>query len=814
MSEETEPILVCVAWPYANGPLHLGHVAGCYLPADIFARYQRAIGNDILMVSGSDQHGTPITVTADREGVTPDVIADRYHEMNARSLEKLGISFDLFWYTSHPNHKKRVQDLFMELHENGYVYRESIEAAYCPSCERYLPDRYIEGGCPHCGSESARGDQCDQCGRTLDPDELGNAHCKLCGNAPETRTTEHFFLRLSAFEKRLEQWLEDKDHWRANTINFTRNWLREGLKDRAITRDIGWGIEIPIEGYEDKRIYVWFEAVSGYFTTTVEWSERHDRPEKWKEFWHNPEAKHYYFLAKDNIPFHTIIWPAILMGHGGLTLPYDVPANEYLLLKGAQFSKSRRHAVWVPAYLEQYEPDALRYYLSINMPETHDTDFTWKDFVRRTNDELVATYGNLVHRVLTFTAKHFGAVPPARPADRDGADEALLDAIEGAFAETSEAIAQCRFKRAIKRVMELAHTGNRYFDRKAPWAVIKEDRAQCGSILRICLRLVKALAMLTYPFMPFAAQTLWTYIGQSGPIEAAAWSEGREDLITGTTLSRPKPLFKKLDLEEVLAHEAAMAESEEPEEAEELTTVPDELSETALEPTDFQTLDVRIGTIEDIEIHPNADTLYILSVNDGGTRPRQLVAGLRPYYKTEELLGRTIAVLSNLAPAKLRGVRSEGMLLAADDESDDETVAVLRPASDTDPGMTLVAYGATGDTPEAVPGEIAIDDFMAIDLRIGEMIGSLPMGETVYALFDIGEDHPALAPVETEKQRSGMLHRQYALVVTPPIKKQLAAHAHGPDEGPMAGFESYLIGTDAGVFFQPNQPVENGSKIR
>ena len=407
-----ERLLIGVAWPYANGPIHVGHVAGCYLPPDIFARYHRMKGDEVLMVSGSDQHGTPITITADKEGVQPSEIAERFHEINSRALEQLGISFDLFFKTSHENHKVVVHDVFNKLLEQDLIYKQIMDSYFCNDCQKFLPDRYVEGECPHCGSPGARGDQCDDCGRTLDPVELIAPKCKLCGSYPEIRETEHFFFKLSEFQDKLLDYSADKDHWRHNTKNFTRNWLASGLRDRAITRDIKWGVEIPLDGYDEKRIYVWFEAVIGYLSTSKEWARRNGDENKWKDFWQDENTKHYYFLGKDNIPFHTIIWPAILLGYGGLNLPYDVPANEYLKFKGEQFSKSRGVSVDIPDYLETFDPDPLRYYLSINMPENRDADFAWDDFVNRNNTELVGTLGNFIHRSLTFTYKNFKSVPP------------------------------------------------------------------------------------------------------------------------------------------------------------------------------------------------------------------------------------------------------------------------------------------------------------------------------------------------------------------------------------------------------------------
>jgi len=577
--------LVGVAWPYANGPIHLGHVAGSLLPPDIFARYHRMRGNEVLMVSGSDEHGTPITVTAEKKGVSPEEIAKKFHNINSKAISDLGISFDLFFETSHPNHKKVVHDIFLRLLEKGHIYKKVMLSPFCQNCKKFLPDRYVEGECPHCGYSNARGDQCDNCGRTLDPEELISPVCKFCSTPPEMKETEHFFLRLSAFQKDLEKYVSDKDHWRHNTKNFTKNWLESGLRDRAITRDITWGIKIPLDGYDDKRIYVWFEAVIGYFSTSKEWARRKGEEEKWKDFWMDESCWHYYFLGKDNIPFHTIIWPAILMGYGGLNLPYDVPANEYLRWGGEQFSKSRGISIAMPDILQKYDPDQVRYYLSINMPETRDADFTLEDFIRRNNDELVSTLGNFIHRALSFTHKNYGAIPEVKELKDE--DKKALVKIEKQVKEVSEHIEHCEFKKAIKSVMELAHFGNRYFDARAPWALLKENKDECGTVLNVCCRIVKGLCIIMYPFLPFSADRLWNMLGYEGSVKECKWEDSSTEIPQEQALERPVPLFKKL---EYIA----------PEEKKE------EKQPVSKEPFGIEGLELKVGLIENIEDHPNA----------------------------------------------------------------------------------------------------------------------------------------------------------------------------------------------------------------
>ncbi len=551
----TERIFIGVAWPYANGSLHLGHIAGAYLPADIFARYHNAKGNEVLMVSGSDQHGTPITIRAEQEGKTPQETVAKYHQEFLNSWERLGISFNLFTTTGTPNHALVVQDFFLKLRGKGYIYRDSMPLPYCPRCQRYLPDRYIEGGCPYCGFKEARGDQCDKCGKPLHPTELVTPRCRLCGSAPQTRDSEHFFLRLSAFRDKLLSWVREQRHWRQNVLHFTLRLLEEGLKDRAITRDIEWGVAIPQPGFEKKRIYVWFEAVIGYLSATKEWAKLCGEEERWKSFWQQG-AKSYYFIGKDNIPFHTIIWPAMLMGYGGLNLPYDVPANEFLTLEGRQLSTSRNWAIWLPDYLEHYDPDPLRYLLSVNMPEVGDTDFSWREFVRRNNDELVATYGNLVHRILTFTHRHFDSAVPI-PGEIDGGSKALLHRAESTFNTVDNFLYHCHFREGIKAAMSLAQETNRYLEEKSPWKVIQKDREACATTLFVSLSVLSYLKTMLYPFLPFSSQKLHYLLGFQNTVVKEGWCFCAPS--PGQKLPPPEPLFIKLD-ERIAAEEASRLE--------------------------------------------------------------------------------------------------------------------------------------------------------------------------------------------------------------------------------------------------------------
>ena len=539
----SERIFIGVAWPYANGPLHLGHIAGAYLPADIFARYHRIKGNEVLMVSGSDQHGTPITLQAEQEGKKPGEIASKYHQQFLESWQKLGISFDLFTNTGTANHARVAQDIFLTLVDRGYIYKATISQPFCPRCQRFLPDRYIEGTCPYCHTVGARGDQCDACGKPLNPIDLIDPHCRICGTAPEFKDSEHFFLKLTAFQDRLLAWVKKQTHWRHNVLNFTMRYLEAGLRDRAITRDIEWGIPVPVAGFDSKRIYVWFEAVIGYLSATKEWAKSSGDEDRWHSFWQG-EVKSYYFIGKDNIPFHTIVWPAMLMGYDNLNLPYDVPANEFLTIEVKKLSTSRNWAVWLPDYLSRYDPESLRYLLSVNMPDTADTDFSWREFFRRNNDELVATYGNLVHRVLTFVYRHFDGSVPA-PGEFDSRSQALLGKARDTLNTTDDLLYRCRFKEAIKQAMSLAQEANRYLDEKSPWKIVKQDRAASATALYVAISVLSCLRTALYPFLPASSQKLHEFLGFKGRVEDDGWQLHLPP--PGQKLLPPQPLFTKLD---------------------------------------------------------------------------------------------------------------------------------------------------------------------------------------------------------------------------------------------------------------------------
>ena len=670
-------ILINIAWPYANGPIHLGHVAGSILPPDIFSRYHRLLGDQVLMVGGSDQHGTPITVSAEKEGVTPEVIAERYHEINKKAIEGLGIEYTLYNKTHCPTHVEVTQWMFNRLRENGFIYPVEEDEYYCPKCAKFLPDRYVEGECPKCGAKNVRSDQCDSCGTTFVPGDIIKPYCTRCGAEPEVKASKQFALKLSAFEKPLLESLAKNTHWRPNVKAFTENFLKGGLKDRSITRDMSWGIPIPVEGdeWKSKVIYVWFDAVIGYLSASVEYSKMIGKPDYWKEFWKDPECKSYYFIGKDNIPFHSIIWPAMLMGaQEGFNQPYDIPANEYLMFNGGKLSKSRKGASGgstadiprdIPHVLEKFDPEEIRYYLSVTMPDMHDTDFTWEDLETKVNNELVAALGNLYHRCISFTQKNFGTVPsnPSPDAKVDAAIKEYYDAY-------NSHLEGCDFKKAIQDVMALAHFGNEYFNSCAPWKLIKEDKEACGRVLADNIRIVKALAVMAWPFMPKSSEKIWGFLGLQGTLEEAGYKAVFEPIPEGTVLKESVPVYGKIDLKALFPELFAEPAKEE--------------KPKAAEPFDsFKKLDLRVGKVLTAGDHPNADKLFMFTI-DFGTEQRTICSGIKAYYKAEDLVGKKVIAVFNLAPRMLRGVESCGMLLTAEDSKGN--LALLEPSDDAAPG--------------------------------------------------------------------------------------------------------------------------------
>ena len=582
----TEKILVAVAWPYANADIHVGNITGAYLPADIFARYHRLKGNDVIMVSGSDAHGTPITVRADSEGVPAEEVYKRYHTRFLDLFQKSGITYDLFTSTHTSNHFKVSQTVFLALQKNGYLYTETRPQWYSPGAERFLPDRYIEGTCYICGYEGARSDQCDKCGNVLEPDRLLNPRSKVDDSQPELRNTEHFFLDLSKLEPDVANFLRERKHyWRETVIGQSLGQIEsDGLKPRAITRDLDWGIPLPMDGWDGKALYVWFEAVIGYLSAAIEWARINGKPEAWKEWWVNPDARAYYFIGKDNIFFHAAWWPAQLLGTGAqfleifeeekdqpLVLPHDVPANQFMNLQGQKISGSRNWVVDGLDFLERYDPDPLRYYLTTNMPESRDSDWDWSEFIARNNNELVATWGNLANRVLSFSNKHWDGHVPAFEGDLGAEDLALLALVEDGFNTVSEQLDNVKLRAALQETMRVATEVNKYLDQSAPWFAIKTDKNAAAKSVYTALRAIDSLKVLFAPFLPFTSEKLHGFFNYEAPLfgeqftefvpddlgqhevlryrdganPGAAWRPS--DLAPGTPLNQPAPLFRKLD---------------------------------------------------------------------------------------------------------------------------------------------------------------------------------------------------------------------------------------------------------------------------
>ncbi|KAB8138156.1 methionine--tRNA ligase [Gracilibacillus oryzae] len=527
-------VLIGGAWPYANGSLHLGHIASL-LPGDILARYYRLKGENVLYVSGSDCNGTPITIRARQEGCTAKAIADRYHQEFRECFEKLGFTYDYYTRTDSEHHHKIVQKIFLELLDNKKVYKKEMEQAFCGTCDQFLPDRFVEGKCPNCGKD-ARGDQCDHCSKILDPLELLKKICKLCGESPTTRATEHFYFQLSAFQAQLESYVRsvsEKGLWRDNAIKLTERYLKEGLHDRAVSRDLPIGVPVPVKGYEDKKIYVWMEAVSGYYSASKKWAEENNEDDS--AFWRE-DTMSYYIHGKDNIPFHSIIWPSILLGINNHSLPSQIVSNEYLTVEGRKLSTSKNWAVWIPDLVDHYHPDSIRYFLTINAPENRDTDFSWREFVYSHNSELLGAYGNFVNRTLKFIEKSFAGVIP-----NGKIDEQIEVKVKTLYSEAGVLIEEAHFKQALEKLFEFVRSANKYFDVKQPWVQVKESPEECKATLATCVYIIANLAQLLSPFLPFSSDCVREFLA----IQELEWEPIE---VNSITINDVQPLFERLDV--------------------------------------------------------------------------------------------------------------------------------------------------------------------------------------------------------------------------------------------------------------------------
>ncbi|MFX1490040.1 MAG: methionine--tRNA ligase [Promethearchaeota archaeon] len=678
--------VVTSAWPYVNNIPHLGNLIGSTLSADVFARFLRLKGEEVVFVSGSDSHGTPISVeakkinTSSTEKVTPEELAFKYHNIIKDLHKKWKISHDNYTITHNPIHIEYVRNMYMDIQKNGYIIEKEIESLYCENDNLFLPDRFVEGTCPNCKDEHARGDQCDKCQKLLTPEELVNPRCAICGTTPITKKTKHWYLNLPKLQDRLKKLIEENKHIPPNARTMCLNSIEEGLPERAITRDLEWGIPAPFEGAEGKTIYVWFEAVLGYITAVKEWAEKIiNKPEKFDYFWKDKNTKTVYFIAKDNIIFHLIVFPALLMAYNEdknpddkLVLPYNVSSTEFLMYENEKFSKSRGVGIWIDEALKLAPLDYWRFNLLFNRMERSDVSFLWSEFennIKTLNDNI----GNFIHRTLTFIEKQFSSKIPEK-GQNDDVDEKFIDSINKLSSEIGESLLNFKIRKAVRDIVDFGKEGNIYLNEKAPWHLIKKDKKAAGHVFNLCAQAVYALAVLLAPFIPDTSEKILSYLN-APKLNEIRWDSINEDSIkAGQSIKKPKPLFQKLEIEEVKKKYKKLKEEGSEKGGKELISY-----------EDFQKLDIRVALVEKVEKVPKADKLYKLTINLG-TENRTIVAGLAEYYKASELAGKKIIVLTNLEPRKLRGITSHGMLLAADEE---DSVSILVPDKDIGPGARI-----------------------------------------------------------------------------------------------------------------------------
>ena len=657
MPHEFKRFTITAALPYANGPVHIGHLAGVYIPADIYVRYLRLRKKDVIFVCGSDEHGVPITIKARQLGVTPREIVDKYHEIIKNSFEKFGISFDIYHRTTSPTHYKTASDFFRTLYDKNIFIEKTTEQYYDPEAQQFLADRYIMGTCPRCGNDKAYGDQCEKCGTSLSPAELINPRSMLSGSTPVLKNTTHWYLPLDQFEPFLKQWiLEEHKEWKPNVYGQCKSWLDLGLQPRAVSRDLDWGIPVPVEGARGKVLYVWFDAPIGYISATK------DLTPDWEKYWKDPETRLIHFIGKDNIVFHCIIFPAMLKAEGSFILPDNVPANEFLNLEGDKISTSRNWAVWLHEYLEEFpgKEDVLRYTLCANAPETKDNDFTWKDFQARNNNELVAILGNFVNRTLVLTEKYFkGAVPPVIALET--ADREVFDQMPVIRKNLEENLENFRFRDALKEAMNLARLGNKYLADTEPWIKIKTDPNRVSTILNVSLQITANLSILLEPFLPFTTEKLRKFLN----VPTFEWDLlGRSDLLQpGHHIGKSALLFEKIDDEAITRQLDKLAAAKKANEAAATGIKP---AKASVSYDDFAKMDIRIGTVLHAEPVPKTDKLLKLLV-DTGMDKRTIVSGIAAWFRPEDIIGKQVTVLANLEPRTIRGITSQGMILLAEE---------------------------------------------------------------------------------------------------------------------------------------------------
>lgn len=653
-------ILVTSALPYANGPIHLGHLAGAYLPADLYTRYQRLKGKDIIHICGSDENGVPITIAAEKEGVNPQEIVDRYHTMNKDVFKKFGIDFDYYGRTSSETHKKTSQDIFLNLHEQGIFSKHKQEQFYDEEADMFLPDRYVKGTCPNCGHPEAYGDQCEKCGTSLSPTDLIDPVSAITGNKPIIKETEHWFLPLGDFQEWLEEWIGSRKNWKPNVIGQCKSWLDTGLGDRAVTRDLSWGVPVPLPDAEGKVLYVWFDAPIGYISATKEWADLQGEPDLWKTYWQDEDTSLIHFIGKDNIVFHCIMFPATLKQHGDFILPENVPANEFLNLEGQKLSTSKGWAVWLHEYLEDFEADLLRYALGTTLPETKDSDFSWKDFQNRVNSELADILGNFIFRTHSFTHRFFdGAVPElSNPTELD---IETLKKISLQRKKIEESYESFRFREAIYETMELARIGNRYFTETEPWKTRMENPEACGNTLYVCLQITAALSVLFEPILPNKMHLLKQQLGVP---ETIKWDHVDDHLLpSGQLIEKGEILFEKIEDEEVDAQinklKKRASKNEPPQK--DFPPLKDEVDFG-----NFTSLDLRAGKIIAAEKVEKSNKLIQITV-DLGFEERTILSGIAEFFDAKEIVGKSVCVVANLAPKKMMGIESNGMILMGED---------------------------------------------------------------------------------------------------------------------------------------------------
>ena len=679
MTKNFKRTLVTTALPYANGPVHIGHLAGVYVPADIYTRFLRLRGEDVVMIGGSDEHGVPITIKAKKEGVTPQDIVDRYHKIIKDSFEGLGISFDIYSRTSSSIHEATASEFFRRLYDNGQFVEKTSMQLFDEKANQFLADRYVTGECPHCHNLNAYGDQCEACGSSLNATDLINPKSAITGNTPVLKETKHWYLPLDRWEGALSRWiLEGHKEWKTNVYGQCKSWIDLGLQPRAVSRDLDWGVPVPVEGADGKVLYVWFDAPIGYISNTKELL-----PDSWEKYWKNPETRIINFIGKDNIVFHCIIFPAMLMAYGdGFQLPDNVPAMEFLNLEGDKISTSRNWAIWLHEYLQDFpgKQDVLRYVLTANAPETKDNDFTWRDFQNRNNSELVAIFGNFVNRAVVLTHKYFdGTVPAAGTLEE--ADKAALAEIADTCGRLTENLENFHFREALKEAMNIARTGNRYLQETEPWKVAKTDMARTATILNTALQICANLAIAFEPFLPFTAEKLSRMLGLTG----LKWADlGRAGLIAaGSTIGQPELLFEKIEDDTIQAQLDRLARIKEENKLNSWKPAP-QLPDVAFD--DFLKTDIRVGTVKECKRVPKADKLLQFLIDDG-MGDRTIVSGIAKYYKPEDLVGKQVCFVANFAPRKLKGVESQGMILSA--ENPDGSLTVIGPTGAVQPGAQV-----------------------------------------------------------------------------------------------------------------------------